>query len=212
MSENVLKGKKVAVLIETEYILKEVKYYKEKFSSLGMEVDFMCNLWGKDNMTIVSDVTTPGEDTEPMDVNIDVADMDVTDYAAVIMTANYCSVRLREIPPMGSLGAIDELKTPPAVKFFCDAMQNKKIVKGALCHALWILTPAPELLKGRKVICHTVVLSDIHNAGAIYVPAKQEVVVDDDLVTGRSIANLEEYTEAIINNMIFRSSAAYCFA
>jgi len=212
MSESVLKGKKVAVLIETEYIPKEAKYYKEKFSSLGMEVDFMCNLWGKDKMTIVSDVTTPDESIESMDVKIDIADIDVTDYAAVIMAANYCSVRLREIPPMSSLGTIDDLKKPAAVNFFCDAMKNKKIVKGALCHALWILTPAPELLKDRKVICHTVVLSDIHNAGAVYVPTKKEVVIDDDLVTGRSIANLAQYTEAIINNMIFRNGDGYRFA
>jgi protease I len=77
-------------------------------------------------------------------------------------------------------------------------MKNKKIVKGALCHALWLLTPVPELLKGRKVICHTVVLADVHNAGAVFVPDPSGVVVDDDLVTGRSSANLEDYADALV--------------
>ena len=78
------------------------------------------------------------------------------------------------------------------------AMMNPQIVKGALCHALWILTPAPELLKGRKVICHTVALADVLYAGGIYVPDPMYVVVDRDLVTARSAADLELYTEILL--------------
>ena len=60
------------------------------------------------------------------------------------------------------------------------------------------ITPVPELLKGRKVICHTVVLADVINAGGIYVPDEMHVVVDRDLVTGRSAADLELYTETLL--------------
>ncbi|MEJ2202279.1 MAG: DJ-1/PfpI family protein [Desulfuromonadaceae bacterium] len=87
---------------------------------------------------------------------------------------------------------------PPAVQFFAAAMRNKSIVKGALCHALWLLTPHPELLADRRVICHTVVLADIVNAGAIFVPADNHVVVDGDLVTGRSFADVEAFWQAIV--------------
>lgn len=76
-------------------------------------------------------------------------------------------------------------------------MMNPQIVKGALCHALWILTPVPELLNGRKVICHTVVLADVLNAGAVYVPDESHVVVDRDLVTGRSAADIEAYCQKL---------------
>ena len=68
-------------------------------------------------------------------------------------------------------------------------MQNPKIIKGAPCHALWLLTPSPDLLAGRKVICNPVVLADVINAGAIYTPCPagtplvRQVVVDRDLVT-----------------------------
>jgi protease I len=75
-----------------------------------------------------------------------------------------------------------------------------------MCHGLWILTPCPELLKDRKVICHTVVLSDIHNAGAIYAPNEKEVVVDDDLVTARSAANLVDYFDALVEAALSRCS------
>ena len=49
-------------------------------------------------------------------------------------------------------------------------MQNPNIIKGAPCHALWLLTPSPDILAGRKVICNQVVLADVINAGAIYTP------------------------------------------
>ena len=59
-------------------------------------------------------------------------------------------------------------------------------------------TPCPELLSGRRVMCHTVVLADIANAGAVYVADEGEVIVDDDLVTARSFANMEGYFWAIV--------------
>ena len=71
-------------------------------------------------------------------------------------------------------------------------MQNRRIVKGAPCHALWLLTPSPDYLAGRRVTCNPVVLADVLNAGAFYVPAPagtpwyEHVVVDDDLVTNMS--------------------------
>ncbi len=55
----------------------------------------------------------------------------------------------------------------------------------------------PELLKGRKVICHEVVLADIANAGAEYVPSETGIVVDGDIVTGRSGADVDKFIEAI---------------
>jgi hypothetical protein len=42
------------------------------------------------------------------------------------------------------------------------------------------------------------VLADIHNAGAIFVADPSEVVVDGDLVTARSFANMEAYFDAIV--------------
>ncbi len=196
--DKVLFGKKVAVLVETEYIPNELAYYKEFFSAQGAEVDFMTYLWGERDRVIVSDVTEEGQAVESMTIKKEIADCNPNDYAIVLTAANYVACRLREIPPMGSLGDTDLLRSPAAVRFMASAMMNPQIVKGALCHSLWILTPVPELLKGRKVICHTVVLADVYNAGAIYVPDESHVVVDKDLVTGRSAADLELYCDTLL--------------
>ena len=199
--EKLLTGKRVALLVETEYIYDEVVYYQQQVEALGGELHLLTYLWGKESMTFVNDCDNwqnPVTSMHALSVNRCVTQCRADDYDVVLCAANYVAVRLREIPPMGSLGSPAEVNTAPAVKFFADAMANRKIVKGALCHALWILTPNPELLKGRRVICHTVVLADIINAGAIFVPSENHVVVDDDLVTGRSFADVEAYWQAIV--------------
>lgn len=193
-----LKGKKVAVLVETEYIPEEVNYYQTFFSQKGAQVDFLTQLWGKPERVLVSDVDNEDKPLQRMVVKKEIADANPNDYAIVLCAANYVACRLREIPPMGSLADPSLVRSPAAVRFMAGAMMNPQIVKGALCHALWILTPVPELLKDRKVICHTVVLADVLNAGGIYVPDPMHVVVDRDLVTARSAADLELYTETLL--------------
>lgn len=65
----------------------------------------------------------------------------------------------------------------------------------------------PELLKDRRVIYHTVVLADVVNAGAIFVPSPDHVVIDDDLVTTRSAADLEAYFKALVTTASNRIKA-----
>jgi len=196
-----LQGKRVALLLETEYIYDEVLYYQQQVELLGGELHLLSYLWGEESKTFVNDCDSwdrPITSMHAITVDRCVTQSNVNDYDIVLCAANYVAVRLREIPPMGTLGSVDEVNSAPAVKFFADAMANPKIVKGALCHALWILTPNPQLLKGRKVICHTVVLADIINAGAVFVPSEDHVVVDEDLVTARSFADVEGYWNAIV--------------
>lgn len=76
-------------------------------------------------------------------------------------------------------------------------MQDKRLVKGLLCHGLWILTPNPKLLRGRRVICHSVVMADIVNCGAQIVVNPERVVSDDDLVTGFSKHQVLPFIAAI---------------
>jgi protease I len=211
-SKKEMVGRKVAVLVETEYIHEETQKYETFFSKLGAQVEFMTYLNGKSERRIVCDITdaeSPEKHIHTMVVKKEIADCNPNDYDIVLVAANYVACRLREIPPIGSLGGVNLLRSPPAVRFAASAMQNPRIVKGCLCHALWLYTPVPELLKGRKVICHTVVLADIHNAGAIYVPDPSHIVIDNDLVTGRSAQDLDAYCKALhttwqaINNKTF---------
>lgn len=196
--DKILKGKKVAVLVETEYIPEEINFYQTFFTKYGAQVDFLTYLWGQPERVLVSDIDNETKALQKMLVKKEIADANPNDYAIVLCAANYVACRLREIPPMGSLADASLVRSPAAVRFMACAMMNPMIVKGALCHALWLLTPTPELLKGRKVICHTVVLADILNAGAEYVPDPSHVVMDRDLVTARSAGDLELYGETLI--------------
>ncbi|QSQ22892.1 DJ-1/PfpI family protein [Pyxidicoccus parkwayensis] len=203
MSTQSLKGRKIAVLVESQFIAEELALYRERFEEDGAEVHFLANLYGQPHLELVSEVEEPCHTPKLMTVTRDVAHAAPEDYAAVIVAANYPSVRLRHfVPPDGPDGrprpiTPDMVRTAPAVRFFARAMRQPGIVKGALCHALWLLTPTPELLAGRRVICHEVVLADVTNAGGLYVPDASGVVVDGDLVTGRSFHQVSTFIDRI---------------
>lgn len=190
-----LAGKKVAVVVESQYIPGEIKIYRERFAGYGATVDLVSRLWGQPSARFYSTVE-PGvvDQLEWLEVTKDFDGVNLDEYAAVVVAANYTSVRLRwsEREDVNAGNAAEVARSVPAAQFFRRAMQNPTIIKGAACHALWLLTPSPDILAGRKVICNKVVLADVINAGAIYTPCppgtpeNQQVVVDRDLVTNNS--------------------------
>jgi protease I len=201
-----LEGKKIAVLVESQYVPGEIEAYRYGFGALGAEVHFMSRLWDQPRQIFVGEVEQAGYTPQTLEVEIDFQNVRLEDYAAVIMAANYTSVRLRYFEsPQGQPVSPEMVRSSPAVQFFARAMRNPRIVKGPLCHGLWILTPHPELLDGRKVICHEVVLADVLNCGAIYVPQDAQnggVVVDNDLVTGRSWHEVEPFIQAVARQIL----------
>jgi protease I len=209
-----LKGKRIGVVLENLYIPEEIQTYQRRFAEMGATVDLMSNLWNQERATFVNDIDgldqngKPNKPIQTLTVETDFQKIRLADYAAVLMAANYCSVRLRWfVPPQGAEVSAREARNAPAVKFFAEAMENPRIVKGALCHGLWIMTPRPEILKGRQVICHEVLVADITNAGAIYTPSASGVVVDGDLVTGHSAQEVEAYVDAIANQIVTMNGA-----
>jgi putative intracellular protease/amidase len=193
MADNRLAGKKIAVLVESQYLPAEIRCYQERFGSYGAEVHLVSNLWGQPSQTFVSEVEVAGRTPETLEVSLDLETIDPDDYCAVIMAANYPSVRLRWNEAAISNGRPSEAtRRAPAVNLFRRLALDTRIVKGAPCHALWLLTPSPDHLAGRRVTCNPVVLADVLNAGARYVPPPEgtnwweHVVVDGDLVTSMS--------------------------
>jgi protease I len=212
MSDLPLNGKKIAVLVESQYVPGEIKIYQERFASYGATVELVSRLWGQAALTFYSTVEEAGQQPETLTVTTDVDSVQPEDYAAIIMAANYTSVRLRyAAPPAGQVMTPETIRTAPAVRFFAAAMGNPDIIKGAPCHALWLLTPMPELLAGRMVTCNAVVLSDIHNAGAIYVapepgsPDSLQICIDQDLVTSTSWHASATLVDAIRDLILARS-------
>ena len=215
MIAKVLEGKKIAVFVENKFIPEEIDAYRTVFSLLGAEVIYVSKIWYGDykpeSVTFYSDVdpldNAPWESPHRLEVKTDESTVEPESFAAVIMSANYTSVRLRWEHLPTSFDPVAYVKTPPVVRFFARAMENPKIVKGALCHGLWILTPNPHLLKDRKVTCHSVVMADIINCGAQVSLANNGVIVDGDLVTGFSKHEVIPFSVAIANQVIALSNS-----
>jgi putative intracellular protease/amidase len=205
MSDQSLQGLRIAVLVESEFVPHEIATYRQRFASYGAEVHLMSRLWGNASLTFVSDVEKAGEVPETLTLDMDFTQVDLDDYAAVIMAANYPSVRLRWLDD-GDIGggAVqgDSGRRAPAVQFFYQAMMNPALVKGFPCHALWILSPIPEVLAGRRVTCNRVMLGDVRNAGGVYVASATGVVIDADLVTNDSASHTAELVDAIRDQIL----------
>lgn len=213
-------GAKIAVVIENKFIPEEIAAYLSGFPLLGGEVELVSRLWYGDykpaSTSFYSDVD-PSDDPvwaspQKIDVRRDISQVRPSDFDAVIMSANYTSVRLRypgELPAEG--GEFDpwaHIQSAPVVRFFADAMRQKRVVKGLLCHGLWVLTPNPKLLRCRKVICHSVVMADIVNCGAQIVLTPNRVVTDGDLVTGFSKHQVLPFIAAIAERISALRAAA----
>jgi putative intracellular protease/amidase len=212
-----LAGKKIAVVVESQYIPSEIKIYQERFAEYGASVELVSRLWGQPEQRFYSTIEPDVVNTiEWLKVTKDFDQVNIDEYAAVIVAANYTSVRLRwsEEEDINASNAAQVASRVPAVRFFRKAMENPNIIKGAACHALWLLTPVPNILAGRKVICNKVVLADVINAGAIYTPCpantppEKQVVVDRDLVTNNSWHATEELVDRIAE-LILNPRPAY---
>lgn len=211
MAEQPLKGKKVAVVVESQYIPQEIDIYRRRFADYGASVEFVSRLWGQPGQVFYSTVE-PGviDQVQTLEVRRDFDAVAAEEYAAVVVAANYVSVRLRwsEREDLTADNAAQVAREVPAVRFLRRAMENPRIVKGLPCHALWLLTPVPELLAGRKVICNKVVLADVLNAGGIYTPCppgtppERHVVVDRDLVTNDGWHASEELVDRITDLIV----------
>jgi protease I len=182
-----LEGKKIAILIESDFYEPEIWYYKFRFSEEEADIHFLTRLWGQASLTFKGhEYGLPFECRESFE-NMD--DETLRSYSAIIVPAGQVADRLRYTEDVNRL--------PPAVEFLKRAFADKNIVKGIICHGLWLVAPAPELVRGRKVVVHNNLLGDAKNMGAVY--TDQDVVVDGDLVTARTGGHCHFFARTIIN-------------
>jgi deglycase len=181
-----LRGKKVAVLIESDYYEPELAYYQHRFAEEGAELRLLSRLWGQPSMTFLGhEYKAPLQCVESLE---NVSDEQLSGFDAVIVPSGMVADRLRYTE--------DVSKLPPATEFLQRAFANTRIVKGIICHGLWLVAPAPELVRGRPVTAHNNLHGDVRNMGAIY--TDRDVVVDRDLVTGRAGPLCHLFAAAII--------------
>src|SRR6266702_615611 len=182
-----LQGKKIAVLIEGDFYEKEIFYYEHRFPEEGVELHFLSRLWGQPSLTFYGhEYKVPLECHESFE-HMD--DATLRSYAAIIVPSAIVADRLRDTE--------DIQKLPPATSFLQRAFAEQGILKGIICHGMWLVAPVPELVRGRRVVVHNNLLGDAKNMGAIYVD--EDVVVDADLVTGRTGGQCNVFARTIID-------------
>ena len=187
-----LKGKKIGILIEGDYYEPEIWYYKHRFAEEEADLHFLTRMWGQ-----TSAVMTAGfkghEYKVPFDGYVesfeDMDDETLRSYSAIIVPAGMVSDRLRFTE--------DIHKLPPATVFLKRAFAEKNILKGIICHGMWLAAPAPEMVLGRRAVVHNNLLGDARNMGIVYVD--QDVVVDGDFVTGRTGGHCHQFARMIID-------------
>ena len=188
-----LRGKKIGILIESDNYEPEIHYYQHRFAEEGAEVHFLSRLWGQPKLTFLGhEARMPFEVSESFET---VSDAELATYAAIIVPSGMVSDRLRYTE--------DVTKLPPATEFLERAFAQPDVIKGIICHGMWLVAPRPELVRGRRVVVHNNLHGDAANMGAVYV--NEDVVVDGDLVTARTGAHCHLLARQIIDMLSAKS-------
>lgn len=191
-----LQGKKVGILIESDFYEDEIFYYKHRLHEEAIDLHFLTRLWGQPALTFHGhEYRAPLECRESFE---EMSDEELRSYSAIIVPSAIVSDRLRYTEDVNAL--------PPATRFLQRAFAEPGILKGIICHGMWLVSPAPELVRGRPVTCHNNLIGDVKNMGAVYTDA--DVVVDGDLVTGRTGGHCGPFMRRILDLIAERVAVA----
>jgi protease I len=195
-----LKGQKIAVLMESDFYEPEIFYYQRRFAEEGAEVHFLTRLWGNERI-----VFRGHEYRVPFEVSESFEELDefgLKQFSAVIVPSGMVSDRLRYTEE------VDEL--PPATAFLRRAFADPAIIKGIICHGMWLAAPIPQVISGRRAVVHNNLLGDLKNMGGIY--QDRDVVVDEDLVTARTGNHCHVFARTIIDLLAERAERHQAWA
>ncbi len=177
---------KVAVLLESDFYEAEIFYYQHRFLEEQLELHFLTRLWGQPRLTFKGH-----EYHVPFDCSESFEERDPEEFAAIIVPSGMVADRLRYTE--------DVQKLPPAVEFMRRAFENPRVIKGIICHGMWLMSPVAHLVKGRKAVVHNNLLGDARCMGIEY--QDRDLVWDEDLVTARTGAHCHLLARAIIDRL-----------
>lgn len=183
-------GNKIAVLIEGHFDATEPGAFAMFFPAMGYQVEFVSNLRNS------ASADFRGNDTDQViHVEKDIRSLDIAEYCGLILVGGYAMDMLRyEV-------SVDEESEPEATKFVRRAMATPNFLVGTICHSLWLLTPAPDLLRGRRVTCGHNVMYDVRNAGASLVFDAHRGTLADTHVDGNLVTARHPYVIAAFMNV-----------
>lgn len=188
---------KIVVMIESHYDPTEAPAFEMFFPACGYDVEFISDLGGADSRTYFDN-----DGQGSVTVTKDLDDVNLLETAGLILIGGYAMDMLRYDVHVEE-GQCD---TPRATRFLKHAMETKDLLIGTICHSLWLFTPAPELLAGRKVTCSHNILFDVRNAGGelVYDPVHRmlaDVHVDGNLVTARHPYVVQSFMNTFVDEL-----------
>ncbi|AEW92460.1 MULTISPECIES: DJ-1/PfpI family protein [Streptomycetaceae] len=191
-----LAGKRVGVLMESDFVEDEIDYYLRRFAEEGAEVRLLTRLWGQPRLTF-----TGHEHRRAVEVDGDLEALDyheLLQYSALVVPGGMVADRLRY--------SEDVDQASPALELLRRAFRIPNLVKAFCCHGLLLVSAAPELVRERPVACHNNLAADVRNMGAVYL--NQDVVVDRDLVTVRTADHCHLLARTVIERLAELRKAA----
>ena len=163
-------GKNVLILAEDHYEDLELWYPKLRLIEEGAKVV----------VAGTGEKSYKGKNGYPLTVDGSIKDYKAKDFNAVVIPGGWAPDRLRRYKEV--LDFVREMHT------------SGKVV-AAICHAGWVLASA-GIVKGKNMTCFSAIKDDMVNAGANY--SDKEVVVDGNLITSRTPADLPAFCREII--------------
>ncbi|WP_433889501.1 DJ-1/PfpI family protein [Streptomyces sp. CA-111067] len=184
-----LAGKRIGILMESDFVEDEIAYYQRRFAEDGAPVVLLSRLWGRS-----SQVFTGHEHRGTIEVEGDLESLDyheLRQFAALVIPSGMVADRLRYTE--------DIEHDAPALELLRRAFRIPHLVKAFSCHGLMLLSGAPDLVRDRPVTCHNNLVGDVRNMGAVYL--NQDVVVDRDLITSRSVDHCHLLARTVIERL-----------
>ncbi len=188
---------KVLVLIEEHYDETEFNVFNTFFPANGVEVDYASYLWGQPSLDFEGN-----DKTSKVKVELCVTQVNLDDYAGLILIGGYAMDRLRYQPTLSG-----GPNTAPAVELLRDAVQRLdagRLAIGTICHSLWLFCADPSLLNGREVTCAHNIVCDVENAGGELVVSNGETVethADGLLITGRHPGAVDAFNDLFLRTI-----------
>lgn len=164
---------RILVLVEQHYEDLELWYPRIRLEEEGMNVVVA----GPEK------ITYHGKHGYPCLPDITIDEISTEDYDGLLIPGGWAPDRLRRLPRV--LDIVREFE------------RDGKTI-GIICHAGWVPISA-GILKNRKVTGVSAIRDDLVNAGATYVD--MSVVIDGNLVSSRTPADLPDFCRGVIANL-----------
>jgi protease I len=166
-----LSGKKVLIFAGPDFEDRELFYPLYRFQESGASV----------KVAGIGDKSYKGKYGIPIEVSGNSQDYVNERFDVVIIPGGWAPDKIRA--------------HEPALEIVRKASREGAII-GAICHAGWVLVSA-DVIAGRKVTSYKNIKQDMINAGAEWVD--QEVVVDGNIITSRTPADLPAFCRELIS-------------